>query len=315
MNTAGRIRSAAITAVIAIAGVAAVAWARPFLDLRRPTLPAGYEDSDLMFDVSHLKGFALGFEGLIADWYWMRALQYIGGKLVEKQDEDIDLGDLRSLNPRLLYPYLDAATTLDPHFIAPYAYGAIVLPAIDPDKAIAIAEKGIANNPDQWRLYQHLGYIYWRLKRYDDAAATYEKGSEVAGAAPFMKLMAASMKTEGASRATARVIYTQMLADAADEQTRITAQRRLDQLDALDDTDAMNNALAEYKQRTGHCVTDLREINASLMNVQLPGRRDFKIDAQNRIVSPAGTPFVLDREKCAAAVDDRRSGTASNGGQ
>jgi len=60
----------------------------------------------------------------------------------------------------LLPSLLRIATTLDPQFMAPYEYGAMVLPTFNRDEAIALLQYGIEQNPKAWRLYQHLGYIY-----------------------------------------------------------------------------------------------------------------------------------------------------------
>jgi len=46
----------------------------------------------------------------------------------------------------------------------PYEYAAVILPAVKVEDAIRIINKGIAANPAAWRLYQHLGYIYWQQK-------------------------------------------------------------------------------------------------------------------------------------------------------
>ncbi len=296
------VRSIALPAVIIIAGFAAVIGLSGFLDRHRPELPSGYDDSDLSMNGSKLKGFALGFEGLMADWYWMRSLQYIGGKIVNSK-ADINLDDLRELNPRLLHPYLDNATDLDPHFIAAYSYGAVILPAIDPEKATAIAQKGIANNPNEWRLYQHLGYIYWKLGRYGEAADTYEKGSQIPASSPFMKLMAASMRSAGGSRATSRAIYRQMLADSEDEQVAITARRRLMQLDSLDEREAIDRVLADFKEKNGRCASSFGEIAASLFQVKLPEGREFRVDVSKRLVDPSDAPYVLDKENCRVKID------------
>ncbi len=292
-----------LPAAIIIAGFAAVVGLGGYLDRHKPELPADYGDSDLSMNGSRLKGFALGFEGLMADWYWMRSLQYVGDKIINSPDKDINIDDLRNLNPRLLYPYLDNATDLDPHFIEPYTYGAIVLPAIDPTKAIAIAEKGIANNPDEWRLYQHLGYIYWKLGEYEKAAETYEKGSEIAGAAPFMKLTAAAMRTEGGSRSTARRIFKQMLEGTADEQVKITAERRLKELDWLDQREAIDKVLGEFKERNARCAANLSEILPMLTKISLSDGNAFMIDNSNRLVDPTGTPYILDRDNCRVTLD------------
>ena len=294
--------------MIGIAGFASTVFTGQSLEANRSLMPDSYTDTDLSMNGSRLKGFAFGFEGLLADWYWMRALQYIGDKIVASKT-DVNIDDLRDLNPRLLYPYLDNATDLDPQFINAYSYGAMVLPAIDPEKAIAITKKGIANNPNEWRLYQHLGYIFWKLNRYEEAGESYATGAKIPGSASFMTLMSASMKTEGGSRATSRAIYEQMLVEPSDEGTRITAERRLAQLDSLDERDAIDAVLAKYKESNSRCINDLREVNSQLP-AKLPAGRAFRIDAQNRVVDPTGAPYLLDKDKCVAKLDPERTGIA-----
>ena len=107
-----------LPAVIIIVGFAAVFSFSGYITNIRPQLPEGYADSDLSVQGSRLKGFAFGMEGLLADFYFMRSLQYIGKKILDSKSEDINIDDLTSLNPRLLHPLLDTATDLDPHFIS-----------------------------------------------------------------------------------------------------------------------------------------------------------------------------------------------------
>ena len=120
-----------------------------YLERNRITVSESYEDEDLALQGKKLKGYALGAEGLLADWYWMRSLQYIGGKMVKKGLENVNIDDLTDMNPRLLYPMLDNATELDPKLIAAFSYGATILPAIDSQQAIKLTEKGIAANPNE----------------------------------------------------------------------------------------------------------------------------------------------------------------------
>ena len=197
--------------MIIVAGFTAIFGLSGFIEQNHPKLPDDFTDSDLSMNGSRLKGFALGMEGLMADWYWVRSLQYIGDKMVARPDIQLDVEDLTPFNPRLLFPLLENATDLDPHFIAAYSYGAIVLPAIDKERAVAFASKGIENNPKEWRLYHHLGYIFWKLENFEKAAETYELGAAIPGSPSFMKLMAAAMRSEGRSRSTSRSIYREML--------------------------------------------------------------------------------------------------------
>ncbi|MBX7056077.1 MAG: glycoside hydrolase family 15 protein [Pyrinomonadaceae bacterium] len=302
------LKSTILPLAIIIAGFGGVIGLSGYLDRIRPALPADYDDSDLTMNGSRLKGFALGFEGLMADWYWMRSLQYIGGKIIKSNSDFVNIDDLSNLNPRLLYPMLQNATDLDPHFIAAYSYGAVVMPAIDKEKAIEIAQKGIVNNPSEWRLYQYLGYIYWKIGRYDLAADTYERGAGINGAPPFMRLMAAAMKTEGGSRSTAREIFRQMLADSDDPMVKLTAERRLNEIDSLDERDAIDKALADFRERTGRCAYSLAEITPSLLQVKLPAGNEFMVDRAGNLIDPTEAPYLLDKENCRVKLDAARTG-------
>ena len=291
----------ALTLFAIVGGFVLVFFLTGFVERERPSLPGGFEDEDIALQGSRFKGFAVGAEGLLADWYWMNSLQYIGKKISSVGLENLNLDDMRSMNPRLLYPYLNNATDLDPKFIAPYSYGATILPAIDAQQAIALTEKGIANNPDQWRLYQYLGYIYWRLGNYAKASEVYAAGSQISGAPAFMRMMAARMKTEGGGRDIAREMYKQILAEAEDERSRENAALRLLQIDSLDERDLINTALAEFRETNGKCPSRWSELLPTLQRKPV-GARQLRIDRSNNIVDPSGIPYFLNPETCTAEL-------------
>ncbi|MEP6703232.1 MAG: hypothetical protein ABJB34_00340 [Acidobacteriota bacterium] len=296
-------RQLVIAAVITLMGFGAASFLSRYIESNRVHLPETYADSDLDLQGRRLKGLALGAEGLLADWYWMRSLQYIGQKISVRGLENLDLEDMTPLNPRLLYPMLDNATTLDPKLMAAYSYGATILPAIDASQAIALTEKGVSDNPEQWRLLQYLGYIHWRLKDYEKAADAYDRGSRIPGAPDFFKLMAAKMRSESGSRDTAREIYKQAMAEADNGQTKTSAQLRLYQLDALDEMDVINKVLADHRQRTGRCAGGFSEILPALQAVSNSTGRDLRIDPLRNLVDPSGVPYRLNREKCQVEID------------
>ena len=290
-----------LSSFVIAGGFVLVFFLTAFVERERPPLPGGYEDEDIALQGSRFKGFVFGAEGLLADWYWMNSLQYIGKKISSVGLDNLNLDDMRSLNPRLLYPYLNNATDLDPKFIAPYSYGATILPAIDAQQAIALTEKGIANNPDQWRLYQYLGYIYWRIGNYQKASEVYAAGSQISGAPVFMRMMSARMKTEGGSRDIAREMYKQIVAEAEDERSRENASLRLLQIDSLDELDVINPALAEFREANSRCPASWSELLPTLQR-KLPGAKQLRIDRSNNIVDPSGVPYSINRENCTAEL-------------
>ncbi len=298
-----QLKSTVLPIAIVIAGLFAMFFLSNFAETNRPPLPEGYNDRDLVIHGAKLKDFTLGLNGLVADWYWMQSLQYLGGKFAEKPDIQIDVNDLREFDPKLLYPLLENAASFDPHYIGVYEYGAAVLPAIDPKLAIKLVEKGIENNPKEWRLYNHLGYIYWRNRDYDKASKAYTTASEIPGASPVMKAMVAKMNSAGGSRETARAIYSQMYSEAADANSKKTFELFILRLDALDQIDAVNSALAAASEKNGKCISDLREILPRLTNIKLPDNKQFQIDGTKRLVDPSGVPYLLDSDKCAIELD------------
>lgn len=279
-------------------GFAAVFALSGFLETNRSVLPEGYQDEDLALQGANLKGYALGSEGLLADWYWMKSLQYIGDKIV-KSNKGISMDNMRDLNPRLLYPYLDNATDLDPQFMSVYEYGAMVLPAIDDAQAIKLLEKGIDRNPQSWRLYHYLGYIHWRLKNYEKASETYAAGAEIEGAPVWMRLMTAKTKTEGGSRETARIIYGQTLNEAQDAQTKENAALRLLELDSLDERDRIKTALREFRLKNNRCANNWSEI-LPLLKGNSP---NLRVDRSNNLIDPSNAPYILDKENCDVRLD------------
>jgi tetratricopeptide (TPR) repeat protein len=287
----------AVSSLLILGGLTAVFFLTGFVERHRPELPPGYEDEDVALSGSRFKGFAFGAEGLMSDWYWMNSLQYIGKKISTVGLNNLNLEDMTSLNPRLLYPYLNSSTDLDPQFIAPYSYGATILPAIDPQQAIALTEKGIANNPEQWRLYQYLGYIYWKLGIYEKASEVYGKGSQIAGAPIFMRMMSARMKTEGGSRSIAREMYTQLRDEAEDERSRENAELRLLQIDSLDERDLITAALSEFREANNRCPASWRELLPTLQK-KTTGARTLRIDRSDNIVDPSGAPYLLNTQNC-----------------
>jgi tetratricopeptide (TPR) repeat protein len=286
-----------ISTTVVLAGFALSVFLTGFAERSRPPLPAGYEDEDLALNGSQFKGFAFGAEGLIADWYWMNSLQYVGKKISTVGLDSLNLEDMTQLNPRLLYPYLNAATDLDPKFIAPYSYGATILPAIDSKQAIALTEKGIANNPTQWRLHQFLGYIYWRLGDYEKASQVYGEGSRIEGSPIFMRMMSARMKTEGGSRDIAREMYRQIRDQADDEQSRENAELRLLQIDSLDERDIITAALSEFRDANKRCPSGWAELIPTIAKKPDASRR-LRIDRSNNIVDPSGAIYYLDNKNC-----------------
>ena len=281
---------------VLILGISASVVLARWIDARRPPPDPNALDESLYLGPTTARRMSLGFNGLVADWYWMRSLQYVGKKVMHAT-EDVPIDQLAELNLKLLPPLLDTATTLDPNFLDPYEYAAIVLPAFDEDEAIRIARKGIEANPSAWRLYHQLGYIYWQQKDYQAASDMYRRGAQIAGAPPWMEAMTAKMQADGGSRTTAREIYTRMFEQSADEKVKDMARRRLVQLESLDQRDGLRKMLMLYRSSSGQCPATWREVQQLLREIRAP------LNASGAPLDPSGAPYQLRPRTCEIDLD------------
>ncbi len=283
---------------IVLIGAMSVVGLSQWLDSHRPANSAAVAEEQLYLTGTMVRRVCLGFNGLAADWYWMRSLQYVGRKLLNA-DQGIGLDNLSPLNLKLLAPLLDAATSLDPEFLEPYEYAAIVLPGVNVADAIRIINKGIAANPSAWRLYQHLGYIYWQQKNFSAAADAYGRGAAIPGAPPWMQAMKAKMLGEGGSPGTAREIYVHMYQEAGDEQVKEMARRHLMRLDSAYEREGLGKILAAYHSRTGRCPASWKDLEAIFHSLRL------RLDASGAPLDSAGTAYLLNNTKCEVELDPK----------
>ena len=286
--------------LVVVMGMACVALLVRWTDTLRPPVDPNVIDESLYLNGKTAKRISLGFNGLFADWYWMRSLQYVGKKLLNSSG-DIPLDDLGQINIKLLAPLLDTATTLDPEFLEPYEYAAIVLPAVDVQQAIRLTQKGIDANPNAWRLYHHLGYIYWRQGQYQTASETYGRGSQIPGAPAWMEAMKAKILTEGGSRSTAREIYKRMYEQSREDQVREMARKHLMHLDWLDQGDGLRKLFTAYKARSGKCPDSWRELEQIFRALRIP------VDQTGAPLDPSGVPYVLQAGKCEVELDWKKT--------
>lgn len=284
-----------LTVILGLAGIVAMSrW----LDAKHPQANLKVQEEVLYLNPPMVKRASLAFNGLAADVYWMRSLQYVGKKII-KLSPDIRANNLGQLDLKLLAALLETTTTLDPHFMAPYEYAASVLPEVDVQAAIRLIKKGIEANPSAWRLYHNLGYIHWQQKDFMAASEAYGRGSQLPGAPAWMTAMKARTLTEGGSRDTAREIYARMYEEAADKVVKDMARRRLMELDSLDQRDAFRRLLAGYKSKNGRCPESWREMEDVIRALRI------RIDPSGAPLDPGGTPYILVKDKCDVDPDPK----------
>jgi tetratricopeptide (TPR) repeat protein len=250
---------------------------------------------DLLFFRSPklLQRLSLGYDGLLADVYWTRAVQYFGARHAA-----------HASHYRQLAPLLAITTTLDPHLVVAYQFGANFLSpqppygAGMPDDAVKLVEFGIQNNPDDWKLYYELGFIYYMdMKDYGRAAEAFARGSQVPGAHPLLKVMAAQMAQHAGDTQMGRALWTTTYQSTEDKQIRANAMAHLRALRVADDVTALEDLVAQYGQKTGQLPKSVADMVAVklLQGIPLdPTGHPYKLTGSGRIEVevPDEIPFL-----------------------
>jgi hypothetical protein len=239
-----------------------------------------------------VKHLSLGYNGLLADLYWTRVVQYFGGK-----------HHVKSKQYELLKPLLQITTTLDPHLGVAYEFGSVFLAqqppegAGDPKAAAELVQHGIEQNPTQWRLYYSLGFIYWQeLHDAKSASEAFLKGSQVPGAQVWMKVMAAALAQHADDHQTARFLWTNILENSTDNLIKQNAVKRLAALRVDEDVTFLQTYIERYKQQFGHYPASLQELQSAGWVRRLPmdplGYPYQIHDGRIEVAHPDELPFI-----------------------
>jgi tetratricopeptide (TPR) repeat protein len=272
-----------------VAGVTAIAilmTAIVALQMVRERRYAETESAQQILYVSSpavLTRLALSYDAIVADLYWIRAIQHYGGtRLSNRPDKSYDL----------LYPLLDLTTSLDPYFTIAYRFGAFFLSekkpggAGRPDLAIKLLSKAMAAQPDRWEYPHDIGFVHYRDGEYGQAADWFERAAETTGAQKageradiWLRPLAANTLAAGGDTKSSRVIYEHLL-DSEAAWLREDAARRLKKLDAIDQ-------IAELERRTHAYAQQFADGELRWEDLVRAGFLRFVP------LDPAGYPYVL----------------------
>ena len=232
---------------------------------------------------------ALGFDSVAADVYWIRAIQYYGrARLLRSEAAQYDL----------LYPLLDLTTSLDPQFSVAYRFGAFFLSerppggAGRPDLAIRLLEKAIAANPSRWEYPYDIGFVHYRMADFAKAADWFSRASTIPGSADWLPRLAAVTLATGGDVRSSRLIWENLLATGEEGFVRREAQRRLVELDAIEEVLRLRALTQEYERRHGDPPATWEDM--------------IRDGALRRVpTDPAGFPYALNPWWGFVSVDER----------
>ena len=267
-----------LLAVVLFFGFAGVWQLQHNIDLEKSSVQTE-QDQVALRSAKVLKIVSLEYAPLVAAIYWTRVVQYFGEK-----------HRFHQTNLDLLWPLLDITTTLDPHLMPAYRFGSTFLSDHPPrgegrpDLAVKLLERGIKANPDEWRLYQDLGNVYYfDAKDYAKASQAFAEGGKNPKSMIWMKVMAAKIASEGESPETSFFLWQQVYQSSKDPAVQRNAEEHLKLAKVELDLREINRLAAVFEQQTEHPATRMDElIDAGLLKGQPE--------------DPEGYPYILGQD-------------------
>jgi tetratricopeptide (TPR) repeat protein len=127
-------------------------------------------------DGKALRYFALGQQTTLADLYWLKLIQYLGG--------------VEGAQPKIL-GLANLVTDLDPEYSYAYMASGLVLAAkkrlVESNE---ILEKGAANAPWRWEIPFYLGFNYWyELGDWEKGAYWLKRAVQIPGRPPYLPVL------------------------------------------------------------------------------------------------------------------------------
>jgi hypothetical protein len=205
-------------------------------------------------DPAIAKTLALGFDSVVSDYYWLQAIQAIGGETVISAEIGTHLGKL-----------IDVVTTLNPHVDHPYRFAAVWMTESEENvrKANQLLERGIEYHPNEWRNHFYLGFNYFfYLMENEKAADALHEASQLPGAARYLPRLVARLRSHTADIDVAEVFLRDMLRQTEDESGRAGYQAALDEIEVEKKARFLDRAREAFEKLNGRDIMHVDELTS-----------------------------------------------------
>jgi tetratricopeptide (TPR) repeat protein len=196
---------------------------------------------------------SMGQRQLLADLYWLKAVQYMGEMALAG-------GDWRAL-----HPLAEIATDLDPRFGYAYQVAGSNLAGLAHryQEADRILEKGMRNVPDRWSLPWTYAVNKFLYQRDFATAAEYARRAAEIGHRPHLALLAANLSLvadDEGEYAAAEAILLDTIAQTDTDALRLQLEERLVKVRTYATLSRIERALAAFERQLGRRPVTLHEL-------------------------------------------------------
>ena len=199
------------------------------------------------------KAMSLGFDALLADYYWLQAV-LLAGESNYPQAQAKQLGRL-----------VDVVTTLDPWVDHPYRFAAVWLVSTldDVRQGNRLLRRSFPYHPDEWRNRFYLGFnLFYYLDDAAGAADVLEQASQMSGAPVYLPRLVARLRSESADLAAAGLFLEELVRTSEDEAARASYQAALDEIQVESRARILDRARDAYRKLNGRDIESVDELAA-----------------------------------------------------
>ena len=197
------------------------------------------------------KALALGFEPVLADYYWIQALQWVGSAKRASEAQ----GLTRQL--------IELVLALDPWVDHPYRFAALWLDGSleEVRHANELLEWGIAYHPDEWRNRFYLGYNHFiHLGDNQRAAEILETALAFEDAPNYLGALVTRLKASADSLEAAAIFLQQLIVSTEDEYKKAEYGKALDEIEVERRARFLDAARAEFRRRHARDIERVEEL-------------------------------------------------------
>lgn len=225
-----------------IVAVFATGWAHVNLPVEtRTALGEDFVPAPHLVDLG-----SMGFDALLADYYWLQAIQVAGSHDTIGEDAAGHLGKL-----------IDVVTTVNPHVGHPYRFAAVWMTHSyeQVQDANRLLERAIEYHAEDWRNYFYLGFNqFYYLGDFEGAAATLELAAGLPGSPIYLSRLVARLKSERGDIELAEVFLRELLESTIDEGEIAKLESGLDEIEIEQKARHLDRARSAYHELSGRDI-------------------------------------------------------------
>ncbi len=247
---------------VLLAAVTCTGWAHS----RVPQTARADMGQDFVPNPTLARATAIGFDALLADYYWLQAVQIVGANPSIDADTSDHLGKL-----------VDVVTTLNPHVGHPYRFAAVWLNHTEDQvrEGNRLLRRAIENHPEDWRNYYYLGFNhFFYLYEHEEAAEALELALELPGSPPYLGRLVARLKSQHADIDVAEVFLRELLDRTTDPAAIAKLEGALDEIEIEYKARYLDRARKAYRALSGKDIEDVNDL----------------VDAPHRMISALPNP-------------------------